>query len=62
MWQALAGSPVDDALERVAATSAIERSRALALEYSDRARAALDGELDRDALEALTYAVVDRET
>ena len=61
VWAALAGDYVDDALERVAQTSAIERSRALALEWSQRARAALDGELDREALEALTYAVVDRE-
>jgi geranylgeranyl pyrophosphate synthase len=58
---ALAGEPVDDALERVSATGALERSRLLALEYSERARAALDGDADRDALEALTYAVVDRE-
>jgi geranylgeranyl pyrophosphate synthase len=58
---ALAGEPVDDALERVAQTSALERSRALALEWSQRARASLDGEPDREALEALTYAVVDRE-
>ena len=61
VWAALAGDYVDDALERVAQTSAIECSRALALEWSQRARAALDGELDREALEALTYAVVDRE-
>jgi geranylgeranyl pyrophosphate synthase len=59
--RALAGEPVEDALERVAATTALERSRALALEYSEQARAALDGEADRDALEALTFAVVDRE-
>ncbi len=59
--RALAGENVEDALERVAATGALERSRALALEYSEQARAALDGEADRDALEALTYAVVDRE-
>jgi geranylgeranyl pyrophosphate synthase len=62
VWAALAGDEVDDALERVAQTSAIESSRALALEWSQRARAALDGELGREALEALTYAVVDRET
>jgi geranylgeranyl pyrophosphate synthase len=61
VWAALAGDYVDDALERVAQTSAIECSRALALEWSQRARAALDGELDREALEALTCAVVDRE-
>ena len=42
------------------ATGALERvARGLALEYArQRARAALDGEADRDALEALTYAVV----
>jgi geranylgeranyl pyrophosphate synthase len=62
VWEALAGNPVEDALERVASTSALERSRALALEYAERARSALDGEPDRDALETLTYAVVDRET
>lgn len=59
---ALAGDHVDDALERVAHTSALDRSRALALEWSERARSALDGEVDRSALEALTYAAVDRET
>jgi geranylgeranyl pyrophosphate synthase len=58
---ALAGHTVEDALERVAATSALERSRALALEYAERARSLLDGEPDREALEALTFAVVDRE-
>jgi geranylgeranyl pyrophosphate synthase len=58
---ALAGKTVEDALERVSATGALEQSRSLALEYSERARAALDGEPDRDALEVLTYAVVDRE-
>jgi geranylgeranyl pyrophosphate synthase len=62
VWAALAGEYVDDALERVAQTSALDRSRALALEWSERARAALDGEVDRTALEALTYAAVHRET
>ena len=61
VWQALAGEPVDDALERVAATSALAQSRWLALEYAQQARAALDGDVDREALEALTLAVVDRE-
>jgi geranylgeranyl pyrophosphate synthase len=61
IWRALAGEPVDDALERIIATGALEQSRWLALEWSHRARAALDGEADGDALEALTYAVVDRE-
>jgi geranylgeranyl pyrophosphate synthase len=50
-----------DALERVAATSALAQSRWLALEYAQQARAALDGEADGEALEALTFAVVDRE-
>jgi geranylgeranyl pyrophosphate synthase len=50
-----------DALERVAATGALERSRETAREYARRARAALAG-LDCAAeLESLTYAVVDRE-
>jgi geranylgeranyl pyrophosphate synthase len=62
VWDALAGVEVEDALERVAATEALSRSRLLALQYSERARASLDGEADREALEALTYAVVDRET
>lgn len=61
VWQALAGDPVNDALDRVAATSALAQSRRLALEYAQQARAALDGDADREALEALTFAVVDRE-
>jgi geranylgeranyl pyrophosphate synthase len=60
--QALAGGSLDGALVRVAATGALERSRHVAIEYADRARAALNGELHRDELEALTYAVVDRRT
>jgi geranylgeranyl pyrophosphate synthase len=59
--RALAGEPVDDALERVLATGALQEARSLAVEYADRARASLDGEPDRDSLEALTHAVVDRE-
>ena len=59
--EALAGAPVEDALERVAATGALAEARALAREYARRARAALDGEPDRASLEALTHAVVDRE-
>jgi geranylgeranyl pyrophosphate synthase len=58
---ALAGGPLDGALVRVAATGALERSRELALDYAGRARAALNGELRHDELEALTYAVVNRE-
>jgi geranylgeranyl pyrophosphate synthase len=57
---ALAGGPLDGALLRVAASPAIERSRAVALDYARRARSHLNGELHREELEALTYAVVDR--
>ena len=59
--RALAGEPVDGALERVAATGAIETARAFALEFAARARSALDGEPDRASLEALTHLVVDRD-
>ena len=59
--RALAGEPDDGALERVAATGAIDAARAFALEYAARARAALDGEPDRASLEALTHLVVDRD-
>ena len=62
VWRALAGEQVEDALERVAASGALEASRELAVEYARRARAALDGAPDRDSLEALTHAVVDRES
>ena len=62
VWRALAGDDVPDALARVAATGALERSRAVATRFADRARAALDGTLDRDSLEALTHAVVERES
>ncbi len=59
---ALAGGPLDGALIRVAETGALDRSRVVALEYAHRARACLDGHLRRDELEALTDAVVDRES
>lgn len=61
VWAALAGDGAEDALERVAATTALAQSRWHALEWARRAREALDGEPDREALETLTYAVVDRE-
>jgi geranylgeranyl pyrophosphate synthase len=60
--RALAGGPLDGALIRVAETGALEISRELALDYARRARACLDGHLRRDELEALTDAVVDRES
>jgi octaprenyl-diphosphate synthase len=59
--EALAGGPLDGILVRVAATGALERSREVALDYADRARACLNGELHRDELESLTHAVVNRE-
>jgi geranylgeranyl pyrophosphate synthase len=58
---ALAGGPLEGVLLRVAATGALERSRAVALDYARRARACLDGD-HREELVALTYAVVNRES
>src|SRR5205085_6166616 len=60
--RALAGGPLDGARVRVAETGALDRSRVVALEYTRRARACLDGHLRRHELEALTDAVVDRES
>ena len=60
--RALAGGPLDGALIRVAETGALEVSRELALEYASRARACLDGHARRAELDALTDAVVDRES
>src|SRR5262249_14042359 len=56
--RALAGGPLDGALVRVAGTSALERSRAAALDYANRARASLDGQFHREELESLTDLVV----
>jgi octaprenyl-diphosphate synthase len=59
---ALAGSTqLEGALLRVASTGALDDSREVALAYARSARACLDGELHRDELESLTYAVVNRE-
>jgi geranylgeranyl pyrophosphate synthase len=55
---ALAGGPLEEALVRVAATGALERSRAVALDYARKARELLRDEPD---LEALTHIVIDRE-
>jgi geranylgeranyl pyrophosphate synthase len=57
---ALAGGPVEGVLLRVAATGALDRSRAVALDYAGRARASLDGSLHREELETLADAVVNR--
>ena len=59
---ALAGGPRTEALVRVAASGALDRSRELALHYAFQARACLDGAVRRDELEALTRAVVERST
>jgi len=60
--EALAGgAQLEGALLRVASTGAIDESREVALAYARNARACLNGELHRDELEALTYAVVNRE-
>jgi geranylgeranyl pyrophosphate synthase len=59
---ALAGGPLDGALVRVAETGALDAAREVALDYARQARACLDGHLRRDELEALTDAVVDRES
>jgi geranylgeranyl pyrophosphate synthase len=58
--RALAGGSLEGALVRVAATGALERSRAMALDYATRARESLNGAVRREELEALADAVVDR--
>ena len=55
------GTQLEGALLRVASTGAIEESREVALAYARNARACLNGELHREELESLTYAVVERE-
>ena len=59
---ALAGGPLEGALVRVAATGALERSRRVAADYARRARACLNGDLQHEELEALTLAVIERES
>ncbi len=59
--EALAGGPLDGVLLRVTASGAVEESREVALAYARNARACLNGELHREELESLTYAVVERE-
>ncbi len=55
------GTQLEGALLRVASTGAIEESREVALAYARSARACLNGEVHRDELESLAYAVVERE-
>jgi geranylgeranyl pyrophosphate synthase len=56
--RALSGGPLEGALVRVAQTSALDQSRAVALDYARKAREFLRDEPD---LEALTHIVIDRE-
>jgi geranylgeranyl pyrophosphate synthase len=56
--EAVAGGSQEEALVRVAATSALGRSRAMALDYARKAREFLR---DEPELEALTHIVIDRE-
>lgn len=56
--RALLGEPVPGALVRVGATSALERSREIALDYARKARECLE---DEPNLEALTHIVIDRD-
>jgi geranylgeranyl pyrophosphate synthase len=56
--EALAGGSQEEALVRVAATGALQRSRAMALDYARKAREFLRNEPE---LEALTHIVIDRE-
>jgi geranylgeranyl pyrophosphate synthase len=59
--RALSGGPQEDALVRVAATGALQRSRRIADEYATRAHAALPETVrHRTELEALIAAVVER--
>jgi geranylgeranyl pyrophosphate synthase len=57
--RALAGGRQEGALVRVAATGALERSREYALQYAERAQAALTG-THRKELDALVTAVLER--
>jgi heptaprenyl diphosphate synthase len=56
--RALSGGTLQGALVRVAETSALARSRAMALDYARKAREFLR---DEPELEALTHIVIDRE-
>jgi geranylgeranyl pyrophosphate synthase len=56
---ALAGGPQEGALVRVAESGALERSREIALQYAERARASLNGR-HRKELDSLVTAVLER--
>jgi geranylgeranyl pyrophosphate synthase len=59
VYRALAGGLQEGALVRVAQSGALERSRDIALDYAERARAALD-DSHRKELEAIVTAVLER--
>jgi geranylgeranyl pyrophosphate synthase len=59
VYRALAGGAQEGALVRVAESGALERSREIALQYAERARAALNGS-HRKELDALVTAVLER--
>jgi geranylgeranyl pyrophosphate synthase len=59
---AIAGGPLEGVLVRVAASGALERSRAIAGDFVARAKESLGGVAQRPELEALADAVVDRNT
>jgi geranylgeranyl pyrophosphate synthase len=59
VFRALGGGPQEGALVRVAQSGALEHSRDLALDFAERARAALDGS-HRKELEAIVTAVLER--
>jgi geranylgeranyl pyrophosphate synthase len=59
VFGALAGGLQEGALVRVAQSGALERSRDVALDFAERARAALDGS-HRKELEAIVTAVLER--
>jgi geranylgeranyl pyrophosphate synthase len=59
VYRALAGGAQEGALVRVAESGALERSRDIALQYAERARAALNGS-HRKELDALVTAVLER--
>jgi geranylgeranyl pyrophosphate synthase len=59
VYRALAGGLQEGALVRVAQSGALERSRDIALDFAERARAALDDSHRRE-LEAIVTAVLER--
>ena len=59
--RALEGGLLEGALVRVATTDALERSRAVAVDYAERAKACLNGAVRREELAAVADAVLHRD-